>query len=453
MGYCLQGRRVTILGLGRSGRAAAELAAALGGTVFVSDQGRLDEKSQEWLEQRGFAYEEGEHSRRALEADVLVLSPGIRPGIPILEEARSLGIEVIGEIELAYRASRARLVAVTGTNGKSTTTSMIGHLLNSLGRRCLVGGNLAPGQPLCLLAKEAGPEDIIAAEVSSFQLESIVDFRPAVAVVTNLTPDHLDRHSDLEAYARAKARILENQREGDAAVLNADDQNLKKYFMPRAAVYYFSSRERPAQGAWSDGRRIFFSREGKDVEVMSCADLPLPGRHNLENALAAVAAAAALGGDLGAMGRALASFAGVPHRLELVARHDGVAYVNNSMCTNPAAGARSLEAVSGPVVVIAGGREKNLDMGPYLEAIAQRAKAVVLLGEARENMAAGLRRLGYHNIFLVRDLAEAVSQAKDLAAGQGTVLFSPGCSSFDMFRDFEERGEAFRQEVEKWRQR
>lgn len=447
MGYELRGTRATVLGLGRSGRAAAGLLEKLGAAVFVSEQGRPDRETMDWLESKKYRHETGGHTEKALRADLLVISPGIRPDSRTASDARSEGIEVIGEIELAYRAAQAPIIAVTGTNGKSTVTSMIGHILNNCGRRCLVGGNLAPGRPLCDLAWEAGPGDLIAAEVSSFQLETIKDFRAAVAVVTNITPDHFDRHSGLEAYARAKARIFENQSPGDFAVLNADDANVEKHCKPRAKVLPFSRAHRTACGAWSDGVRMFLADKGIDSEIMPASELKVPGGHNIENALAASAASAALGCQPGDIGNALRSFAGVPHRLEEVAVVDGIRYVNNSMCTNPAAGASSLRAFEGPVVVIAGGREKGLDMGPYLEEIASRARAAVLIGESRKGMERALGELGFVKTRLAGSLEEAVDMAAALAAPEGTVLFSPGCTSFDMFGDFEKRGEAFRRRV------
>lgn len=447
MGYGLKGKRATVLGLGRSGRAAAVLLKKLGAEVFVSDNGRIDPGDLRWLESDNIGFEQGGHTERALRADLLVASPGVRADSPLLAKARASGLEVIGEVELAWRAARAPIIAVTGTNGKSTTTSMIGHVLNSCGKKCLVGGNLAPGRPLCQLAGEAGPGDLIAAEVSSFQLETIVGFRPKVAVVTNITPDHLDRHPDLETYARAKARIFENQDPEDLAVLNRDDANVGRYCLPKSRVLKFSREGRVENGAWSDGRDLFIAENGESLRLMSASDLNVPGVHNVENALAAAAACRALGCRPDEMGPALSSFPGVPHRLELVAEIGGISYVNNSMCTNPAAGAASLKSFEGRVVVIAGGREKGLDMGPYLREIASRAAAAVLIGESRSGMERSLKELGYEQVRQAESMEQAVETAADLAAPQGTVLFSPGCSSFDMFRDFEERGEAFKAAV------
>lgn len=440
----MAGKRATVVGLGRSGRAAAGLLERLGAEVFISERGRPDRDTMDWLGSEKHRHETGGHTEEALRADLLVISPGVRTDSRIVSQARGRGIEVIGEIELAYRAARAPIIAVTGTNGKSTTTSMIGHVLNSCGRKCLVGGNLAPGRPLCDLAWEAGPGDFIAAEVSSFQLETISQFRPKVAVVTNITPDHLDRHPDLEAYARAKARIFENQAKDDAAVLNADDPNVGRHCRPASPTMRFSRRGRVEKGAWSDGQSIFLSGQVDDRRMMPVSGLRVPGGHNVENAMAAAAACWAMDCGPDEMGSALSSFAGVPHRMEMVAESQGVTYINNSMCTNPAAGAASLAAVGGKVVVIAGGREKGLDMGPYLREIAGRAAAAVLIGESGEMMERELGVLGFSEAHRAASLEQAVGMASKLAAPGGTVLFSPGFSSFDMFRDFEERGEAFR---------
>lgn len=447
MGYDLRGKRATVLGLGRSGRAASDLLERLGAEVFITEQGSPNVEAMEWLKSKGYRYEVGGHTQEALGADLIIISPGVRPDSSILEQARSIGIEAIGEVELAWRAAQAPIIAVTGTNGKSTTTSMISHILNSCGRRCLVGGNLAPGRPLCELVVEAGPDDFIAAEVSSFQLETISGFRPKAAVMTNITPDHLDRHPDFESYARAKARIFENQGTEDIAVLNGDDANIDRFCRPRSRVLKFSRNGRVENGAWYNGQDLLITDNRQDKVMMSASALKVPGMHNIENALAAAAVCWALGCRPGDIGAALAGFRGVPHRLEAVAERDGVRYINNSMCTNPAAGAASLRALEGRVVVIAGGREKGLDMEPYLREIAARATAAVLIGESRQMMQRELSALGFTEIHRAEDLEQAVEMASRLAAPGGTVLFSPGCSSFDMFRDFEARGQAFKEAV------
>jgi len=383
-----------------------------------------------------------------LESQLIVVSPGVRIDQPIFDKARARGIPVIGEVELACSATQVPMVAVTGTNGKSTTTSMIGAILTQAGRRALIGGNLAPGRPLCQLASEAAAGDVIVAEVSTFQLETIVDFRPAVGVVTNITPDHLDRHPDFETYAKLKAELFRNQSPNDFAVLNSDDQTVMDTCGHiRSTKLTFSRMGEVENGAWSDGSRLYLACRGEGQGVMGTGELLVPGQHNVENALAAMAATSAMGCGTEAMATGLRSFRGVPHRLEEVAVVRGVSYVNNSMCTNPAAGVSSLRAFDRHIVVIAGGREKGLDMGPFIREIATRAKAAILIGESRTHLATELASLGFDAAHPAADMKEAVAMAASLAEPGDVVLLAPGCSSFDMFSDFEERGIIFSQMV------
>ncbi|HTY08435.1 MAG TPA: UDP-N-acetylmuramoyl-L-alanine--D-glutamate ligase, partial [Candidatus Edwardsbacteria bacterium] len=382
------------------------------------------------------------------DSQMIVTSPGVRTDLPLFQKAKDKGIKVISEIELAYLATAARIAAVTGTNGKSTTVSMIGDILAAAGIDALIGGNLAPGRPLAELALEATADSVIVAEVSTFQIETIADFRPHVAVITNITPDHLDRHPDFATYARLKGALLKNQTPSDFAVLNADDENVRKYTAGSTpAKVWFSRGQRQRQGAWSDGASMRLAWQDRVETVMNVSELAVPGAHNVENALAAIAASSVFGARPEQMREALREFKGVPHRLEQVRTLNGVTYINNSMCTNAAAGVSSLRAFGQPLVVIAGGRDKGLDLAPFLREIAARARAAVLIGEARERMAATLKTMGYAHIYASKSMADAVRQAADLAQPGDVVILAPCCSSFDMFRDFEDRGDAFRRAV------
>jgi UDP-N-acetylmuramoylalanine--D-glutamate ligase len=371
---------------------------------------------------------------------------------PLLTQARKKGIKVIGELELAFSLARGHLVAVTGTNGKTTTVSLIGEMLARNGRQVLVGGNIAPGRPFSSIAREATAEHWIVLEVSSFQLETIDRFRPAIAALLNLTPDHLDRYPDFAAYAAAKARVFLNQEPSDAAVLNLDDSRARSCeSMVRARLHHFSRRSEVSRGAFldSDGSIVVI---GGEVRFAVChhREVRLRGPANLENALAASAVAFAAGSGATDIADALRNFSGVPHRLEEVAVLEGVRYVNNSMCTNPVAAARSLEAFNGGIVLIAGGKEKGMDMSPYLEAIRLRTKAAVLLGENAAALDRELRSRGYGPVIVVTSLAEAVARAAQQAVRGDVVLFSPGAASFDLFRDFEDRGDQFKAAVRRF---
>jgi UDP-N-acetylmuramoylalanine--D-glutamate ligase len=431
--------RVSVMGLGRSGLAAARLLKRAGAEVFASEAGRVSAEAREELESTGMEFEEGGHSDRILGSRMVVISPGVWPDLPLLDRARRQGIEVIGEAELAFRAAEGQLVAVTGTNGKSTTVSMIGAILEAAGRKVLVGGNLAPGRPLCQLALESASDSLIAAEISTFQIEAFGGFRPMVGVVTNISPDHLDRHPDFASYARLKGQMLKNQTEEDWAVLNRDDSVVQEYCaIYRGRPLGFSLSPLEGDGAWCSRGMIGYRLDGRAEEVMESSRLGVPGMHNVANALAAVAASSVMG-----ISRGLASFRGVPHRLELAAVARGVRYVNNSMCTNAAAGISSLQAFEQPVIVIAGGKEKNTDLKGYLAEISRRAKAAVLIGECRERLAGQLKEMGYQQVSLAGDMELAVAEAARLAVPGDVVLLSPGCASFDMFRDFEDRGRRF----------
>ncbi len=444
----LANNKVSVIGLARSGMAAVRLLKAAGAETFVSDHKDLDPEETRELDGMGVPYEKGGHTEKLLDSTMIVVSPGVRIDIPMLQKAAERGIEVIGEAELAYRAAQARIIAVTGTNGKSTTVSMIGSILKEAKREVHIGGNLAPGRPLCQLAMEAGPDAIIVAEISTFQIETIKTFKPFIGVVTNISPDHLDRHPDFDSYARLKGELLKNQNDKDYSVLNLDDADVQKYcsgYLGRRLG--FSLTKKAENGAWRDGSSINISSEGRSAKIMDSAELKVPGKHNIANALAAIATTSVLGVSAPDMASGLVSFKGVPHRLEEVAMINGIRYINNSMCTNNEAGINSLRAFDAPLVVIAGGKEKRTDLSGFVAEISRRARAAVLIGEARERLKAELESRGFGNTMLADGMAQAVRMASQQARPGDVVILAPGCASFDMFRDFEDRGEQFRQAV------
>jgi UDP-N-acetylmuramoylalanine--D-glutamate ligase len=440
--------KVAVIGLARSGMAAVRLLKAAGAEVFVSEAKQIDPKDKEGLDSLGIEFEADGNTDRILENGLIVVSPGVRRDIPVLKKADAKGIEVIGEIELAYRATECPIVAVTGTNGKSTTVSLIGAILEKAGKKVFIGGNLAPGKPLCQLALEASRESIIVAEISTFQIETIKTFRPYVGVITNISPDHLDRHPDFETYARLKGELLKNQRDNDWSVQNYDDENVSKYCRGyQGRILGFSLETQVTDGAWWDGQSIKVSRSGKDQVIMDSSSLKLPGHHNIANALAAVAAVSVFDISSDNIAKGLSGFKGVPHRLEEVAVINDVRYINNSMCTNNAAGVKSLAAFDVPLVVIAGGKEKGTDLSGFIRQIASKARATVLIGEARKRIGEELTVLGFTNIVEANNMKGAVEAASQMAKPGDIVILAPGCASFDMFKDFEDRGEQFRQAV------
>ena len=443
----MAGRRVTVVGLGRSGLAACRLLASAGATVTASDRSQAEALAVdlESLRALGVRVEVGAHRPESiLEADLLVVSPGVDVRMPLLARARTLGIPILGEVELAYRACQARFLGITGTNGKSTTTTLVGLMLERAGIPVIVAGNI--GTALCDVVPGLGPDRWVVAELSSFQLETIETFRAEVACLLNITQNHLDRYVGLPDYMQAKARLFLNQEAGDWAVLNADDPLVLEAAASARARPLLFSRCRPVdEGAFLDKDRLVLRRAGEMREVCRVGDIRIRGVHNLENALAAIAAAALAGGSGEAAKAVLAEFPGLPHRLEPVAVLGGVQFVNDSKGTSVGAVVRSLESFAGPVILIAGGRDKGSDFTPLRPMVAGRVKALVLIGEARDKIAKALA--GTAPVHTAESMEEAVQRARALAAPGDVVLLSPACASFDMFRDFEDRGRAFKAAV------
>jgi len=446
------GKHVYVIGLGAkgTGRATAQVLAARGARVTVADVKSEAELTEEVaaLGDVSVGLELGENAYAGIEAaDLVVLSPGVPPEIEPLRRVRGKGTPVLAEIEIAYRMARAPIAAITGTKGKTTTTALLGRLLWDAGREALVGGNI--GKPLIALADQAPPEAVLVAEVSSFQLEMIAEFRPRVAAMLNFFPDHLDRHPDLDAYWRAKVRVFENQTREDAAVLNLDDEALRPLGPSLAArPFGFSQRGAPEAAATVRDGEITV-REGRGLRsICPVGDLRLRGRHNVGNALAALACMTALGAPMDRAARTLAEFEGVPNRLEEVAEVGGVTFINDSQATTPAAVEVALAAIEEPIVLIAGGRPKVPDFGPLGGLIARRVKRLVTVGEAGPALAAAARAAGLEAVSEAATLQEAVSAAFGQAAPGDVVLLSPACASFDMFRNMEHRGDVFRTAVQ-----
>jgi UDP-N-acetylmuramoylalanine--D-glutamate ligase len=444
-----QNKRVAVLGLGKSGLAIAKVLAAKGARVIASDS-RTREELQEVAAAlpEGVDLEAGSHANACLEADLIVVSPGVPGSLPVLQAAEADGVEVIGEIELAYRLAEAGpaapIVAITGTNGKTTTTTLVGEIFKAAGLNAPVGGNI--GHPLVLLAEE--PVDWLIAEVSSFQLETVHQFRPHIAAWLNFTDDHLNRHGTREAYFAAKKRIFAQQTPEDWAVLNADDPALSALIDGLTArVLPFSLSGTIAQGIVISDGWIVWRQDGDEVPVAPIADIQLRGEHNLENCLAATAMALAAGIAPGTIAHALREFRAVEHRIEPVAVIDGAQWYNDSKGTNYDSTIKAIESFNEPLVLIAGGRDKGGAITPMIDAIARRVSHTVLIGEAAPYFERVLRAAGYEAITMAADLPAALQAARAQAVAGGVVLFSPACASFDMFRNYEERGRLFKEQV------
>ncbi len=441
----LPGRRALVMGMARSGVAAAGALARLGAQVVGTDlqevpglAGRLPPE---------VVLELGRHREERFHAcDLLVVSPGVPATNRYIALARASGAEVISEVELACRLCPAPVAAVTGTNGKTTVAVMLGRMLEESGFRAPVGGNI--GRALVEVVEAEGERaDFIVGEVSSFQLEWAPTIKPRVGVMTNLTPDHLDRHPDMQEYAAIKARLFARQDAGDAKVLNADDPRAARYMAGGAQSVLAFSRKGPVRrGACVADGDVFLAEAAGHVRVCGADDLRASGLHNLENFLAACAAARFLGADAEAMARTARGFAGLPHRMEMVGEVNGVCWVNDSKGTNVGATAMSLEGLAGNVLLIAGGTDKGSDLTPLCAAVEDKVRQMVLIGEAAERFGRFFR--GRAPVVEAKTLDEAVRFSHEAARRGDTVLLSPACSSFDQFRDYAHRGDAFRRMVQ-----
>lgn len=441
--FSVAGQRVVVVGAALSGVAAAGLLARRGARVTVTDV-KPEIEARAALEARGIALELGGHDEATFTgADLVVTSPGVPVGVPALVAARNAGVPVIGELELASRWLRGRVIAITGTKGKSTTTALAGRMLEAAGRRVLVAGNI--GVPLSLHVDDSTPETLHVVEASSFQLETTDTFHPWIAALLNFSPDHLDQHPTVEAYAAAKQRIFRRQTPEDVAVVNAEDLPARALARatPARRVPYGLALE--GDGFTVEGDAIVERRGGRSEPLVPTSSVRVMGRHILSDVVAATAICRTTGAGAEAMAAAVAAFSGLPHAMELVATAGGVRFVNDSKATNVEAARRSIESVDRGLVVIMGGRYKGGEFRDLAAPLLARGGAVVAIGEAAgrivEALGASVR------VETAADMRNAVRRAWEMAQPEGTVVLAPACSSFDMFRDFAERGEVFRAEV------
>lgn len=442
----LQNKRVLVVGLGKSGVAAALFMKARGARVTVSDAKTQDELKKEipQLLDEGIAVETGGHGERTFQnQDLIVVSPGVPLDAPPLLQARALGEKIIGEIELAAQFFPGRIVAITGSNGKTTTTTLAGEVILNGGFPTVVGGNI--GKPAISLVEEASDDTIAVLEVSSFQLETIATFRPHIAVVLNITPDHLDRHRTFDAYTAAKARILENQKADDFAVLNADDPTcVKLASRTRAQIFWFSRKKEVKQGAYVQEGRILFRDAGGQREIMLTSEIPLKGSHNVENVLAAVSVGMISGVEPRRISKAVREFRAVEHRLEHVGTIRGVEYYNDSKATNVDATIKALESFPANIHLILGGKDKGSDYTVLNDLLRQRVKRVYTVGAAAQKIESQIKGT---EIVHAETIENAIRLASDSAQPGDIVLLAPACSSFDQFRNYEHRGQVFKSVV------
>lgn len=446
MEFDVQNKRVTVAGAARSGLAAAELLVRRGARVTLSET-RRDAPETEPLRRLGVQLELGGHQLETFTgADLVVLSPGVPPESPVVEAARARGIPVIAEIELASRWLQGRVIAITGTKGKSTTTALTGRMLEAAGFKVTVGGNI--GAPLSAQVGDSTPDTFHVVETSSFQLEQIDTFHPWIAVMLNFSPDHLDRHPSVDAYGAAKARIFENQNARDFAVVNADDPAVLELARHgRATARLFARSGAIQQGTVVEDGWIVDRQRDIAARLVPLDAIHLLGPHLVNDVMAAATVGAIAGAAPEAMTAAVDAFRGLEHAMELVADIGGVRFVNDSKATNVESALRSIESFDSDLVAIVGGKFKGGDLRLLGAPLKQRAKAVVAIGEARPLVREALA--GFVAVHEAETLAAAVEQAYALAKPSGVVLLAPACASFDMFRDYADRGRQFKKEVEK----
>jgi UDP-N-acetylmuramoylalanine--D-glutamate ligase len=438
--------RVLVVGLARTGVATAFFCAARNAKVTATETREESELGDipAKLREEGVKLELGGHTQKTfLEQDLIIPSPGVPADDLLLVAARSKKITIWSEIELAYRFQEGKLIGITGSNGKTTTTTLVHHILANSGLEAILAGNM--GTPLISRVEEMNARTVAVVELSSFQLELIERFRPDIGVMLNLTPDHLDRHKTMAAYAGAKARLFGNQTELDAAVLNADDAPTVGHAPKKPQVFWFSRKGAVQQGAYVKGEDIVVKHKGGENFVMKAQEIPLAGAHNVENVLAAVMAARLAGVDAASIGRAVKSFAGVEHRLEFVAEIKGVKYYNDSKATNVDATLKALDAFPERILIILGGKDKGSDYTVLQRPLREKAILALLIGAASEKIEKQIG--GSVAMEQAETLERAVEIASNAAQAGDVVLLAPACASFDQFQNYEHRGQVFKELV------
>jgi UDP-N-acetylmuramoylalanine--D-glutamate ligase len=442
-----EGERATIVGLGREGTALARFLVRQGAEVTVTDVKKEEQLRDQMGDLAGLPirYYLGGHPEEVLQADVVFVSPGVPQEIPLLAEARRRGITLSSETRLFFSLCPAPIIGITGSSGKTTTTSLVGEIMKADGRRTFLGGNI--GSPLIDMVDQIGPQDAVVMELSSFQLQ-VLDQSPHVAAVLNLSPNHLDRHESMDDYVAAKSNIVRFQTEQDYLILNADQKLTRELSqICRGQTVLFSRQTRVDRGAFLEDGQVTVHWEGEEHRICEVSEIGLLGLHNVENVLAACAIASAAGASVRAMRSAVVSFQGVEHRLELVEEVAGVRYYDDSIATSPQRTIAALDSFKDPIVLLAGGREKHLPLDTLAERILQTVKALVLFGEAAPLLEQAVAEKEHGEpllLFRASDLAEAVQTAARIAQPGDVVLLSPACTSFDAYRDFAERGDHFK---------
>ncbi|MDO4869254.1 MAG: UDP-N-acetylmuramoyl-L-alanine--D-glutamate ligase [Bacillota bacterium] len=445
----MKDKNVLVIGMGRSGKAAVEALVQSGARVAVQDskqEEQLEAEFVSYLDANGVAKYLGAVPEDMGAFDTLVLSPGVPPQLDFVQAAKAAGAEIIGELELAYRLGSGKYVAITGTNGKTTTTTLVGEIYKASGRKTCVAGNI--GIAVISKAMDADEDTWMVTETSSFQLETIDTFRPVVSAILNLTPDHMDRHKTMENYGRAKAAVFMNQTEDQYCVLNYDDKacfELAGREGCKATVVPFSRMTELDFGAFvKDGQIVIRDKDSEMIEICGADELKIPGSHNLENALAAAAIAYFGGIDQEVIAEVLRTFAGVEHRIEACGEVGGVRFVNDSKGTNPDAAIKAIEAMKENIILIAGGYDKGSEYDEFIGAFGDSVKKLILMGKTAPKIREAAEKAGFTDIIMANDMEDCVKKAYETAVPGDVVLLSPACASWDMYDNFEQRGDHFK---------
>ena len=443
----LNGKKILIFGMGVSGKGVAKLLSHLDVSMVLYD-GNTDLDKEALLNElnlKGRAeVVTGELNEKSFEGvDILALSPGISINAPYVKMAQECGVKVLGEVEIAYEISKGRLAAITGTNGKTTTTALTGEIMKAAFEKVFVVGNI--GTSFASVATETTDDCVIVAEISSFQLESMEEFHPEVSAILNLTPDHLDRHGTFENYAMTKLSITDRQTADETCVINYDDEYLREIsrnITPH--ICYFSLKEDLAEGIVLDGDVITYKKGGEVTPIINRYDMNLLGDHNVENVMAACGIALAMGVDLDVIRETVRNFKAVEHRIEYVCTKNGVKYYNDSKGTNTDAAAKAIGSMTSPTVLIAGGYDKGVDFTDWIMGFNGKVKDMILIGQTAEKIKETAMSCGFTNIHMCEDLTEAVKKASELAVDGDCVLLSPACASWGQFKSYEQRGDLFK---------
>ncbi|MCF8241097.1 MAG: UDP-N-acetylmuramoyl-L-alanine--D-glutamate ligase [Melioribacteraceae bacterium] len=440
-----KGLKISIIGAVRSGVAAAKLAKRLGAVPFVSDTAEEEKIAQNlvMLNSEGIAFESGGHSGKVFDCDLLVTSPGVPSDSEVLTKAKSLGIKIISELEFASSVCKGNVIAVTGTNGKTTTTALFAHVINNCGGKAYTAGNI--GRAFSEIALNVSEDEYVSLEVSSFQLDFIERFKPKFATILNITPDHLDRYgNDINNYINSKKRISENQDEKDFYISNDDDE-LTRIIYSNATQYAFSIKNKVSNGAYSHDGKIFFVSDNKFDHVCDTSDLSIKGEHNLYNALPVVITAKIIGFENDLIKKGLSTFPGVEHRLEFVREIDGVKYINDSKATNVDSVWYALRSFEDPIILILGGKDKGNDYNQIKELVKNRVKKIYAIGSSSKKV------FDFFSEFVDTEIVDTLENCVKRSLGDreegDIVLLSPACASFDMFENYEHRGRVFKEAV------